>query len=708
MIDRPTVQRILDAADIVDVVSEFVTLKKSGANYKGLCPFHNDSTPSFSVSPARNYCHCFSCGKGGSPVGFIMEHEQMTYPEALRWLAKRYHIEIKERELSDAEREQASERESLFIVNEWAAQYYHDILLSDPTGRTIGMQYFRSRGFRDDIIERFRLGFALDDRRAMPSEAIRKGYRAEFLLKTGLCYKRDSEAALTQDNARDLLSDRFAGRAIFPWIGLNGKVVAFGGRKLDKATKGVQQKYVNSPDSDIYHKDHELFGIYQARKAIGREDCVYMVEGYTDVISMHQCGIENVVANSGTALSEHQIHILHRLTKNIVLLYDGDAAGIKAAMRGTDMLLANGMNVKVLLLPDGEDPDSFARSHTSEEYREYIVSHQTDFIQFKISTLLAGVTDPAQRSAHIESIVRSVSVIPDLITRQAYLQDCSTRLGMPESVLTARMNTFVSEHRQAERRSISAAQRSQAMQPGGTADANPDARADANPDVSASGGVAPAEPGYPSGNSPASVSTPHSVSSSTYAQQSPATAQPSRRDASRYVTPSGILAELVVRYGERIIKHDVETVDGDKVSLSLAEYVYYNLRCDSLTLDNPLYMSLLEEAVSHVHDEGFTSLAYFVHHPDIEMSRLAVSLSQERYVLAGSLTREVTDESLLHNVERLLFELRRDVVDMQLKETERALAAALGSPSEADVMKRYAELKQMRSKIARRLGNTIG
>lgn len=700
MIDRPTVQRILDAADIVDVVSEFVTLKKSGANYKGLCPFHNDSTPSFSVSPARNYCHCFSCGKGGSPVGFIMEHEQMTYPEALRWLAKRYHIEIKERELSDEEREQASERESLFIVNEWAAQYYHDILLSDPTGRTIGMQYFRSRGFRDDIIERFRLGFALDDRRAMPSEAIRKGYRAEFLLKTGLCYKRDSEAVLTQDNARELLSDRFAGRAIFPWIGLNGKVVAFGGRKLDKATKGVQQKYVNSPDSDIYHKDHELFGIYQARKAIGREDCVYMVEGYTDVISMHQCGIENVVANSGTALSEHQIHILHRLTKNIVLLYDGDAAGIKAAMRGTDMLLANGMNVKVLLLPDGEDPDSFARSHTSEEYREYIVSHQTDFIQFKISTLLAGVTDPAQRSAHIESIVRSVSVIPDLITRQAYLQDCSTRLGMPESVLTARMNTFVSEHRQAERRSISAAQRSQAMQPGGTADANPD--------VPASGGVAPAEPGYPSGNSPASVSTPHSVSSSTYAQQSPATAQPSRRDASRYVTPSGILAELVVRYGERIIKHDVETVDGDKVSLSLAEYVYYNLRCDSLTLDNPLYMSLLEEAVSHVHDEGFTSLAYFVHHPDIEMSRLAVSLSQERYVLAGSLTREVTDESLLHNVERLLFELRRDVVDMQLKETERALAAALGSPGEADVMKRYAELKQMRSKIARRLGNTIG
>ena len=704
MIDRPTVQRILDAADIVDVVSEFVTLRKSGANYKGLCPFHNDSTPSFSVSPARNYCHCFSCGKGGSPVGFIMEHEQMTYPEALRWLAKRYHIEIKERELSDAEREQASERESLFIVNEWAAQYYHDILLSDPTGRTIGMQYFRSRGFRDDIIERFRLGFALDDRRAMPSEAIRKGYRAEFLLKTGLCYKRDSEAALTQDNARDLLSDRFAGRAIFPWIGLNGKVVAFGGRKLDKATKGVQQKYVNSPDSDIYHKDHELFGIYQARKAIGREDCVYMVEGYTDVISMHQCGIENVVANSGTALSEHQIHILHRLTKNIVLLYDGDAAGIKAAMRGTDMLLANGMNVKVLLLPDGEDPDSFARSHTSEEYREYITSHQTDFIQFKISTLLTGVTDPAQRSAHIESIVRSVSVIPDLITRQAYLQDCSTRLGMPEAVLTARMNTFVSEHRQAEQRSISAAQRSQAMQTGGSAVA----RAVANSGVATSGGAAPVGSGYPSDTAPAGGSTPSQSDSGANVQAPNITTQPPSRPASSCVTPSAILAELVVRYGERIIKHDVETVDGDKVSLSLAEYVYYNLRCDSLTLDNPLYMSLLEEAVSHVHDEGFTSLAYFVHHPDIELSRLAVSLSQERYVLAGSLTREMTDESLLHNVERLLFELRRDVIDVQLKETEHALAAAFGTPGEADVMQRYTELKQMRSKIARRLGNTIG
>ncbi|MGM9714152.1 MAG: DNA primase [Prevotella sp.] len=690
MIDRPTVQRILDAADIVDVVSEFVTLKKSGANYKGLCPFHNDSTPSFSVSPARNYCHCFSCGKGGSPVGFIMEHEQMTYPEALRWLAKRYHIEIKERELSDEEREHASERESLFIVNEWAAQYYHDILISDPTGRTIGMQYFRSRGFRDDIIERFRLGFALDDRRALPTEAVRKGYRPEYLLKTGLCYKRDSEAVLTKDNARDMLADRFAGRAIFPWIGLNGKVVAFGGRKLDKATKGVQQKYVNSPDSDIYHKDHELFGIYQARKAIGREDCVYMVEGYTDVISMHQCGIENVVANSGTALSEHQIHILHRLTKNIVLLYDGDAAGIKAAMRGTDMLLANGMNVKVLLLPDGEDPDSFARRHSSEEYREYISSHQTDFIQFKISTLLTGVTDPAQRSAHIESIVRSVSVIPDLITRQAYLQDCATRLSMPESVLTARMNTLISEQRAAERRSAAAASQA-AERRAATDNAQTGEAADAPNTEPAHNGPAHNEP-RTSGQTP--IYTPAGGTQ--------------RGVRSGRVTPSAILAELIVRYGERIIKHDVETVDGDKVSLSLAEYVFYNLRCDNITLDNPLYMSILEEAVSHVHDEGFTSQTYFVHHPDLEISRLAVSLSQERYVLANSLTREMTDEALLQRVEHLLFELHRDVVDMRLKEVERSLAAAFGSPDEQDVMKQYAELKQIRAKIARRLGNTIG
>ena len=306
MIDHATIEKIKEAANIVDVVSEFVSLKKVGANYKGLCPFHNEKTPSFYVSPARGICHCFSCGKSANPVSFIMEQEQMTYPEALRWLANKYHIEIREHELSDEEKKEQNDRESMFIVNKWAMDYFHDILLNDVDGRAVGMQYFRSRGFRDDIIEKFHLGFSLPSRNALAQAALEKGYNEKYLVATGLCFKRDNGE----------LVDKYSGRVMFPWIGVNGNVRAFGGRLLDARTKGVQQKYINSSDSDIYHKERELYGIYQAKKAIAKENCVYMVEGYTDVISMHQCGIENVVANSGTALSFYQIRLLHRFTEN--------------------------------------------------------------------------------------------------------------------------------------------------------------------------------------------------------------------------------------------------------------------------------------------------------------------------------------------------------------------------------------------------------
>ena len=340
MIDRATVDKIIDAAQIVDVVSEFVTLRKSGVNYKGLCPFHDDRNPSFMVSPAKNICHCFVCGKGGTPAGFLMEHEQITYPEALRWLAKKYNIEIVEKELTDEERQAQNERESMFIVNEWAKDWFHQTLKNDPDGIAIGKQYFRSRGIRDDIIEKFQLGYAPQKRDALYLAATSKGYQPEFLVKTGLCL----------ENERGKY-DRYSGRAIFPWLNVSGKVVAFGGRVLDSRTKGVAQKYVNSPDSEIYHKERELYGIYQAKKAIVKEDRVFMVEGYTDVIAMHQAGVENVVANSGTALSIYQIKMLRRFTENITLLYDGDEAGIHAAMRGTDMLLAEGMKVRVLPTP---------------------------------------------------------------------------------------------------------------------------------------------------------------------------------------------------------------------------------------------------------------------------------------------------------------------------------------------------------------------
>ena len=434
MIDRATVDKIMDAVNIVDVVSEFVHLRKAGVNYKGLCPFHDDKTPSFMVSPSKGICHCFACGKGGNAVNFIMEHEQVSYPDALRWLAKKYNIEIKERELTGEEKREASERESMFVVNEWAMQYFQQVINTHPDGKAIGLQYLRSRGFRDDIIEKFKLGFALADRSALSSTARRLGYQEEFLVKTGLCYRKESTSELV---------DRYAGRVIFPWINVSGKVCAFGGRLLDSRTKGVQQKYVNSPESDIYHKDHELYGLYWAKKQIVKEDKVYMVEGYTDVISMHQCGIENVVANSGTALSIHQIRLLHRFTSNIVLLYDGDEAGIHAAMRGTDMLLSEGMNIKVLLFPDGDDPDSFAKKHSSEEFRQFIEEKQTDFIQFKTAMMLDGVSDPIKRSEAISSIVRSISVIPDHIIRDTYLHDCSHRLGIKEETLTSSMNKFI-------------------------------------------------------------------------------------------------------------------------------------------------------------------------------------------------------------------------------------------------------------------------
>ena len=444
MIDRQTIDKIMDAADIVEVVSEFVSLRKRGTSYKGLCPFHDDTTPSFSVSQVKGVYKCFACGEAGNVVNFLMKHEQMTYTEALRWLANKYHIEIKERELTSEEKRQESERESMLIVNEWAAKYFEDILHNDVDGVAIGMQYFRSRGFRDDIINKFRLGFCTASRDAMAKAARKAGYKDEYLVKTGLCFQRDNG---------DLL-DRFSGRVMFPWLGISGKITAFGGRLLDSRTKGVQQKYVNSPDSEIYHKERELYGIYQAKKAIAKLDLVYMVEGYTDVISMHQCGIENVVANSGTALSVHQIRTLHRFTNNIVLLYDGDEAGIHAAMRGTDMLLAEGMNVKVMLLPDGDDPDSFARKHTAADFRKYIEDNRTDFIVFKINQLLRGVTDPTKRSEAINSIVRSISVIKDQILRATYIRECANSTGVAEQTLIATMNRFIYNDREQERKDM--------------------------------------------------------------------------------------------------------------------------------------------------------------------------------------------------------------------------------------------------------------
>lgn len=642
MIDRQTVDRIKDAANIVEVVSEFVTLRKSGANYKGLCPFHAEKTPSFMVSPSRGTCHCFGCGKGGTAVSFIMEHEQMTYPEALRWLARKYHIEIKERELTDEEKREQSERESMFIVNEYALGYFEDVLHNHPDGVAIGMQYFRQRGIRDDIIKKFQLGFDLSDRYAFARAALKKGYKAEFIEKAGICYKND----------RGDLIDRYAGRVIFPWIGVSGKVVGFGGRKLDMATKGVQQKYVNSPDSEIFHKDRELYGIFQAKRAIAKEDRVYMVEGYTDVIAMHQAGIENVVANSGTALSVHQIHILHRFTENIVLLYDGDAAGIHAAMRGTDMLLAEGMKLKVLLLPDGDDPDSFARKHTAADFRRYIEEHEKDFIQFKTDLLLKNERDPLKRSEAINSIVESISMVVNPILRDMYLHDCAERMGIAEQTLINQMNKLIRERK------------------GGGASSAP-ATPQRTPEVA----VAPA-------------------------------AQPTSESATSPV--ERMLAQLIVRHGSEVIFENVEDDAGNRYDLTVAQFVNYNLAADGLVLGNPVYARMLSEAVAHSGEPGFDAEHFFINHENIDVARVAADLSEDGFHLADSQRPRDDTERIRQRALHLVLDFRMDYLEQRLREIKRDIAAASADAVRLqELMEEFKDKSELRNALARKLGSNI-
>lgn len=641
MIDRPTVDRILEAADIVDVISEYVTLRKAGVSYKGLCPFHDDTTPSFSVNPAKGVYKCFACGEAGSVVKFLMQYDQLTYPEALRVLAKKYGIEIKERELTSEEKQLENERESMFLVNEWAANYFHETLRNNSDGQAIGMQYFRSRGFRDDIIEKFQLGFCLNGRQDFANAALKAGYKKEFLVKTGLCFERENG---------DIL-DRFNGRVIFPWVSVSGKVIAFGGRLLDSRTKGISHKYVNSPGSEIYQKDHALYGIYQAKKAIGKFDLVYMVEGYTDVVSMHQCGIENVVANSGTALSTYQIKILRRFTSNIVLLYDGDEAGQHAALRGTDMLLSEGMNVKVLLIPDGKDPDELARTLTAEQFRKYIDDNQTDFIVFKINVLLQGVTDPVKRSEAINSIVQSIAVIKDPILRDTYLRECAHRTGMKESTLIRQMNRFIYNDKEQERKEKvrEAEQTQQDTQP-----------------------LRPATP---------------------------------MQQASKVET---MLVQAIVRDGEKIILRDIENEEtGEKISLNVAQYIAYDLGLDNLSFANPMSIQILTEAVEHSNDEGFKAEEYFTKHSDIQISTLAINLSVENFHLSQSMQVKESEEDLRDRIMHLILDYRMDYVEHHLKELQTNLLQEKDLEKTMNMMKEIKELQDMRNILARKLGTDI-
>lgn len=673
MIDRATIQRVMDATDIVDVVSGFVTLKKAGANYKGLCPFHNERTPSFSISPARQMYKCFSCGKGGNAVHFLMELEHMTYPEAIKWLGRKYGIEIKEKELTNEEKLQQNERESMFALNEWACKYFEKTLHDTVDGVAIGMAYYRSRGFRDDIIRKFSLGYSLEQRDALAQAALSHGFKKEYLLKTGLCFE-------TEDKQ---IFDRYRGRVIFPVHSVSGRVVAFGGRVLNTDKQKNVGKYVNSPESDIYSKSHELYGLYQAKSAIVKHERCFLVEGYTDVISMHQSGIENVVASSGTSLTEGQILLLHRFTNNITVLYDGDAAGIKASLRGIDMLLAEGLNIKVLLLPDGDDPDSFARKHKAEEFQKYIDTHQVDFIKFKIDLLMSDAqSDPLKRAELVTNVVKSISVIPNEVVRQMYIHECATSLSVSEELIVNEINKQHRAKLQAERKKT---------------------EGNATDDAHAADEVA--------------------------AMAADEERMQQLMLGETELAEERMLVALIVRYGDMPMDvvdaaEDVAEADAEKAAnqtevsnaalqqISVAHYIDTDLQADGLTLHNAVYKQVLSEALVHVDEQGWKALPYFLNHPDPRISKLAADVGQDDFVLSSKQRDLYVEEQyrLDNVVPRILHDYKHAIVKEQLKHllTELRNPQLMNAPEKAkQLMRQYMEISQIERELAKLLGDRV-
>lgn len=567
MIDDATKQRILDAAKIEEVVGDFVTLRRRGVNLIGLCPFHNEKTPSFTVSPAKNICKCFGCGKGGTPVNFIMQHEHLSFPDALRYLAKKYNIEIVEKEVSAEEMQARTKRESMMSLNEFAGRYFVRQLWETQEGQSIGLSYFRERGFTDAIIRKFQLGYSQNQYQAFADEAIKSGFTGQLLAEIGLATRND----------RGQLTDRFRGRVMFPVHSLSGRVVAFGGRVLQQTEKSA--KYVNSPESEIYHKSNELYGIYFAKDSIVRSDLVYLVEGYTDVLSMHQAGVENVVASSGTSLTQGQIKMIHRFTQNIVVLYDGDSAGIKASIRGIDLLLEEGMHVKIVLLPAGEDPDSFAKSHNANEFIDYIEQNQQDFIQFKSNLLLqeAG-NDPIKKAQLINDIVQSIAVIPDQIVRSVYVQECAQRFSMRESLL----GDAVQKLRQQK-------QQEKAVK-------------------------APV------------VSLQEQVSTVITPIQAPQAQQPATQLPYTYAQEQVIMRYIINDGKRELVFLDVET--GEQTCIALIDYVVAMLEQDEMYMQYPMHNQLLNEALT----TSETDLRnYFLNHADVAVQNYAFALIEDKY-----------------------------------------------------------------------------
>ena len=688
MIDQATIDRILEAANIVDVVSEFVTLRKRGVNYVGLCPFHADKSPSFYVSPAKNICKCFACGAGGSPVHFIMNHEQLSYFDALRFLAKKYNIEIKERELTEQEKQAHNDRESMLILNSWASNYFQQLLHEHPEGRSVGLRYFAERGLREEIIRKFQLGYSLDQRDALFRTATAAGYKQPYLEKTGL--------VIPYENGR--VNDRFRGRVIFPVHTLSGKVVAFGGRVLRKGEKTA--KYVNSPESEIYHKSNELYGLFFAKQAIVKQDKCFLVEGYMDVIGMHQVGVENVVASSGTALTQGQIRLIHRFTENITVLYDGDAAGIKAALRGIDMLIEEGMNVKVVLLPDGEDPDSFARRGATA-FDTYIRENETDFIRFKMRLLLQeSADDPIKRSAVINDIMRTIAIIPNNIARAVYLRECSETMGIDEQILLKEVNRL---RLQQERRGNASLTH--------TTPATSTMEAPLPPP--------PAEP-IPSAQQTADTSSPNEPppfeqipleEEVTPQPPQPSQTTPVFQAPSPYEAFEKSIVRYVVRYGERIIFNYQDEQTQEQIQMRLAEYVRFDLDRDGIQITHPLYRQIIEEAAAHCMEEGFTAYRYFLAHPDPQISLLAANLASEKYQLSKYHSKyqtiEPESERLDFVVPQELYALKEAHIQEEIKQVQQQIKESRNEEETMTLLRQLNELNNLRRLLCKQLGERI-
>ena len=656
MIDRKTIEQIMDTAKVEEVVGDFVSLRKRGVNMIGLCPFHNEKTPSFTVSPSKNLWKCFGCGKGGKPVHFIMEHEQLSYPDALRWLAKKYHIEIKERELTDDEKREESVRESMFVINQYAQQHFVETLHETEEGKAIGMNYFKHRGLRDETINKFGLGYSLERRDSFAQKAVKAGYNPELIAKTGVCYSTDDGR----------LVDRFWGRVIFPVHTISGKVVAFGGRILQNNAKAA--KYVNSPESEIYHKSDHLYGLYFSKQAIMQKDRCILVEGYLDVISMHQAGIQNVVASSGTSLTTGQIKLIHRFTDNVTLLYDGDKAGIKASIRGIDMLLEEGMNINVVLLPEGEDPDSYAQSHPTEEVEQYIERNKVDFIRFKTNLLLDEVgEDPIKRAGLVGDVVKSIAVVPNDILRSEYIKKCSEMLNVGEPLLvkeTAKIRMQRADEQQKRHDNAEAQQTEQEN----SSEANDEFKQ--------------------------SIIDNYTGNILYHKERS--------------------IIQFLLKNGDKLLQVPENKVNGSPAfTETVISHLYYSFEDDGIELSHPLYKKIFKEASEHANDMNFCPEKHFISHPDSAISQLTAELCGEKYMLSKFFADQKSDERnemavMFEQTTRLAVAYKLSIVDEMLKQTMEKLKApeTMSNPSAMqETMEDFKFLKETQTALNNVLRN---